>query len=76
MSNKIRNIQKTLLSDNWYTLNKFSFDYQNFHCTFSAGICQAMATDQTDQLIDQADKALYASKHAGRNQTQFYQKPD
>lgn len=29
MSNKIRNIQKTLLSDNWYTLNKFSFEYQN-----------------------------------------------
>ncbi|EGM78692.1 diguanylate cyclase (GGDEF) domain-containing protein [Rheinheimera sp. A13L] len=53
----------------------FSFDYQNFHCTFSAGICQATATDQTDQLIDQADKALYASKHAGRNQTQLYQPP-
>ncbi|MDF3124085.1 diguanylate cyclase [Rheinheimera sp. 1928-s] len=51
----------------------FSFDYQNFQCTFSAGICQATATDQTDQLIDQADKALYASKHAGRNQTQLYQ---
>lgn len=25
---KIRNIEKTLLSDNWYTLNKFKFDYQ------------------------------------------------
>ena len=22
----IRNIEKTLLSDNWYTLNKFSFE--------------------------------------------------
>ncbi|MBU1619533.1 MAG: diguanylate cyclase [Gammaproteobacteria bacterium] len=53
----------------------FSFDYQTFHCTFSAGICQATVTDQTDQLIDQADKALYASKHAGRNQTQLYQAP-
>lgn len=31
MSDKIRNIQKTLLSDNWYTLNKFSFEYQNHH---------------------------------------------
>lgn len=29
MSNKIRNIQKTLLSDNWYTLNKYSFEYQS-----------------------------------------------
>ncbi len=25
---KIKNIQKELLSDNWYTLNKFTFDYQ------------------------------------------------
>lgn len=25
---KIRNIEKTLLSNNWYTLNKFKFDYQ------------------------------------------------
>lgn len=29
MSDKIRNINKTLLSDNWYTLNKYSFEYQN-----------------------------------------------
>lgn len=29
MSNsKVRNIRKQLLSDNWYTLNKFSFEYQ------------------------------------------------
>ena len=54
----------------------FSFDYQNFHCTFSAGISQAKAADETNQLIDQADKALYCSKHAGRNQTQFYQQAD
>ena len=25
---QIRNIKKELLSDNWYTLNKFTFDYQ------------------------------------------------
>ncbi|MFS4491392.1 GDP-mannose pyrophosphatase NudK [Maribacter sp. 2308TA10-17] len=25
---KIRNIEKILLSDNWYTLNKYKFDYQ------------------------------------------------
>lgn len=29
MSSKIRNIQKTLLSDNWYSLSKYSFEYQN-----------------------------------------------
>ena len=29
MKNKnIRNVKKELLSDNWYTLNKFTFDYQ------------------------------------------------
>jgi GDP-mannose pyrophosphatase NudK len=29
MNKRIRNIEKTLLSDNWYTLNKYVFDYQN-----------------------------------------------
>lgn len=28
MNTKIKNIEKKLLSDNWYTLNKYSFDYQ------------------------------------------------
>ena len=28
MNDKVRNVKKTLLSDNWYTLNKYSFDYQ------------------------------------------------
>ncbi|MBT2772334.1 GDP-mannose pyrophosphatase NudK [Halomonas sp. ISL-60] len=28
MDTKVKNIEKTLLSDNWYTLNKYSFDYQ------------------------------------------------
>jgi nudix-type nucleoside diphosphatase (YffH/AdpP family) len=28
MSTKVKNVEKTLLSDNWYTLNKYSFDYQ------------------------------------------------
>ena len=27
-NNRIRNIKKELLSDNWYTLNKFTFEYQ------------------------------------------------
>jgi nudix-type nucleoside diphosphatase (YffH/AdpP family) len=27
MTDKIKNIHKTLLSDNWYVLNKYSFDY-------------------------------------------------
>ncbi|MFT7558252.1 MAG: hypothetical protein ACI93R_000146 [Flavobacteriales bacterium] len=28
MSTKIKDIEKALLSDNWYTLNTYSFDYQ------------------------------------------------
>ena len=28
MNSKIRKLEKTLLSDNWYTLNKYSFEYQ------------------------------------------------
>lgn len=28
MSDKIKNMKKTLLSDNWYILNKHSYDYQ------------------------------------------------
>ena len=27
-NNRLRNIKKELLSDNWYSLNKFSFEYQ------------------------------------------------
>lgn len=29
MNNKVRNIRTQLLSDNWYTLNKISFEYLN-----------------------------------------------
>lgn len=29
MSDNVKNIEKKLLSDSWYTLNKYSFDYQN-----------------------------------------------
>ena len=28
MNSKVKNVQKVLLSDNWYTLNKIVFDYQ------------------------------------------------
>ena len=29
MNPKVKNVEKILLSDNWYTLNKVVFDYQN-----------------------------------------------
>lgn len=31
---KVRNIKKVLLSDNWYTLNKFTFEYQKDDATW------------------------------------------
>jgi len=33
-NDRIRNIKKELLSDNWYTLNKFSFEYQKDDSTW------------------------------------------
>ena len=35
--------------------------------TFSAGISQLRAEDSSETLIDRADSALYAAKHAGRD---------
>jgi diguanylate cyclase (GGDEF)-like protein len=44
-----------------------------FHVTFSCGITEiGERQDDPDQLIDEADQALYASKHGGRNQTTLY----
>lgn len=31
MNKKVRNLEKTLLSDNWYTLNKYSFEYESLN---------------------------------------------
>ena len=33
-NNRLRNIKKELLSDNWYSLNKFSFEYQRIDGTW------------------------------------------
>jgi diguanylate cyclase (GGDEF)-like protein len=44
-----------------------------FHVTFSSGITEIRAMrDDPEELIEDADQALYASKHAGRNQTTLY----
>lgn len=44
MNNKIKNLEKQLLSDNWYTLNKYTYDYQN-----NAGQWQHQAREAYDR---------------------------
>jgi diguanylate cyclase (GGDEF)-like protein len=41
--------------------------------TFSAGISIYENQDDFSKLVDKADKALYAAKNEGRNQTQIFQ---
>ncbi|TQV73174.1 diguanylate cyclase [Aliikangiella marina] len=43
------------------------------HITASIGIAFAQSTDSTDQLIKNADKALYQAKEAGRNQLKVFE---
>ncbi|MNI50748.1 Response regulator PleD [compost metagenome] len=51
----------------------FRAKQEQFHVTFSCGISEIRARrDDPDGLIEDADQALYASKHAGRNQTTLY----
>jgi diguanylate cyclase (GGDEF)-like protein/PAS domain S-box-containing protein len=38
-----------------------------FHVTVSIGVAQLRSTDDADQFIQRADRALYAAKAAGRN---------
>lgn len=46
---------------------------EKFRVTFSGGITEIRALrDDPEELIEDADQALYASKHAGRNQTTLY----
>ena len=45
----------------------FVANNQTFSVTFSAGIAQNTGEHKANELIDQADQALYAAKKAGRN---------
>lgn len=46
---------------------------QHFHCTFSAGISDGSVGQLVDQVIDNADQALYQAKAGGRNKVQLFQ---
>lgn len=45
----------------------FSSLQGHFSATFSAGIAEANDADSLASLLERADQALYAAKHAGRN---------
>jgi diguanylate cyclase (GGDEF)-like protein len=37
------------------------------HCSISLGVAAAQPDEESDVLLERADKALYAAKHSGRN---------
>lgn len=47
-------------------------DDGDLHCTFSSGVAPMTPTSSANQLVQQADSALYRAKHAGRNQVQCF----
>lgn len=58
---------------NQFAAMDFWAKQQPFRVTFSGGITEIRARrDDPEELIEDADQALYASKHAGRNQTTLY----
>lgn len=51
----------------------FMADGNEFHVTLSAGIAQSGGKDDSSDLLELADKALYVAKHGGRNQIRRHQ---
>lgn len=63
----IQRIQERFAATDFFAKNEI------FHVTISSGISEVTdAENIADKLIEEADQALYASKHAGRNQTTLY----
>lgn len=52
--------------------NTVTVDGSELRVTISAGLAQALEGEDTKSLVNRADKALYASKKAGRNVASFH----
>lgn len=50
----------------FFKIQQFS-EQGEFSVSFSAGIAQLTLTQDTDELFDSADAALYSAKHSGKN---------
>ena len=61
------------------TIEEFDFVYkeQHLHVTISGGVsvydAETNFVNSTNELVNQADKALYVSKSNGRNQVSYYE---
>jgi diguanylate cyclase (GGDEF)-like protein len=54
----------------------FSFEEGSFNVTFSAGISTCPPDKSIENLVAEADRALYKAKHAGKNQIYFITKSE
>lgn len=56
-----------------FAAREFQAKRESFHVTFSCGVTEVTGEGQdADILVEEADLALYASKHNGRNQSTLY----
>ncbi|MNO59366.1 Response regulator PleD [compost metagenome] len=63
----LQRIQERFADTDFFAKNEI------FHVTFSSGISEVTEAENiADKIVEEADQALYASKHAGRNQTTLY----
>ncbi|MFD1905780.1 GGDEF domain-containing protein [Paenibacillus rhizoplanae] len=56
-----------------FAAREFEGKRESFHVTFSCGVTEVtQEAPDADTLVEEADLALYASKHNGRNQSTLY----
>lgn len=51
---------------------KFRFKFEAYHATISVGVAEFSGEMTKEDLVTKADKALYKSKHEGKNRVSLY----